>query len=102
MLAGNSYLAAYASEHAKWVEVMPSCVDAGAHEVRSHTDVEVLTVGWMGSASTTPYLLAVLPILRSINRRGPRLRLLAVGAGPLPREDWIEQRAWTLETEASS
>ena len=100
VLAGNAYLAAHASAYAQRVEVVPSCIDAAAHIQRDHADVETLTIGWMGSASTTPYLMEILPVLRAINAQGVRMRLLAVGAARLPSEKWIEQLPWTLLAEA--
>lgn len=98
--AGNGYLAAHAHAIAKRVEVVPSCIDPAAYVQRAHADVETLTVGWIGSSSTTPYLLEILPVLRAINAGGCAMRLVAVGAGRLPAETWIEQHPWSLETEA--
>lgn len=100
VLAGNDYLAAHASEHAQRVEVVPSCIDASAYVPRRHIDREVLTVGWMGSASTTRYLLDILPVLSAINASGTRMKLLAVGAAQLPAAPWIEQQPWTPSSEA--
>ncbi|MBA3748222.1 MAG: glycosyltransferase [Solirubrobacterales bacterium] len=100
VLAGNSYLASHAARHAQRVEIVPSCIDASALTPRTHSDVEIVTVGWIGSASTTPYLLEILPVLRAINARELRMRLLAVGAARLPAEPWIEQHAWSLAGEA--
>lgn len=99
VVAGNDYLAAHATKYARRVEVVPSCIDATRHRPRRHEDVEVLTVGWMGSATTTPYLVEMLPALRAINAQGIRMRLLAVGAARLPPAPWIEQLPWTLESE---
>ncbi len=99
VLAGNAYLASFAGGHAKRVEIVPSCVDPAAQPLRRHDDVDVLTVGWMGSATTTPYLREVMPIFETINRDGVRMKLVTVGAGPLPARPWLEQRRWTLESE---
>lgn len=100
VIAGNEYLAEHARRYGARVEVVPSCIDATALRPRCHDDVEILTVGWMGSASTTPYLLELLPVLASINAGGVRMKLLAVGSAGLPATLWIEQRPWTLASEA--
>ena len=100
VLAGNAYLATHARRHARRVEIVPSCIDASRQGARTHADVETVTVGWIGSASTTSYLTEILPVLRAINAGGVRMRLVAVGAAQLPAEPWIEQRPWTLATEA--
>jgi glycosyltransferase involved in cell wall biosynthesis len=101
VLAGNSYLAGYASRSASRVEVLPSCVDPSTQPVRAHRDVEVLTVGWLGSASTSVYLDAVIGVFESINRGAVRMKLVTVGASPLPSSPWLEQRAWSLATETT-
>ena len=100
VLAGNDYLADHARRHARRVEVVPSCIDATAFVPRTHADVELPTVGWIGSTSTTTYLLELLPVLRAINAGGVRMRLLTVGAAPLPPEPWLEQQPWTPDCEA--
>jgi glycosyltransferase involved in cell wall biosynthesis len=99
VLAGNAYLAGYASRSAVRVEVLPSCVDPSTQPLRPHHDVEVLTVGWLGSASTSVYLDAVIGVFESINRDALRMRLVTIGARPLPGAPWLEQHAWTLDTE---
>jgi len=101
VIAGNEYLAAFARRHARRVEIVPSCIDAEAYAQRSHAAVETVTIGWIGSASTTPYLLEILPVLRAMNADGARVRLLAVGAARLPSEPWIERRPWSLGSEAA-
>ena len=100
VIAGNEYLAEHARRHGARVEVVPSCIDATALTPRRHDDVEVLTVGWIGSASTTPYLRELLGVLASINADRVRMKLLAVGAAQLPAAPWIEQQPWTLASEA--
>jgi glycosyltransferase involved in cell wall biosynthesis len=102
VLAGNAYLASHAREYADHVEILPSCVDPTAQPLREHGDTDVITVGWVGSASTTPYLEALLPVFHSINRDRIRMRLVAVGAGPLHDAPWLEQRSWSLASESGS
>ncbi|HEV2125775.1 MAG TPA: glycosyltransferase [Chloroflexota bacterium] len=100
VLAGNAYLASYAQGHARRVEILPSCVDPSAQPLRRHAGVEIVTVGWMGSGSTVPYLLEILPVFQAINRGAVRMKLVTVGAGTLPAQPWLEQHQWTLESEA--
>ena len=101
VIAGNAYLAAYARRHAARVEVVPSCVAPEAQPRREHADREVLTVGWMGSSSTSGYLAPVLPVLARLNADAIRFRLVVVGARLDMREPWIEQRAWSSQTQAA-
>lgn len=99
VLAGNAYLAGHAQRYAPRVEIMPSCVDPFLQPQRRHRDVEVLTVGWLGSASTSGYLRSILSVFESINRNACRMKLLTVGAALLPSAPWLEQHAWSLAAE---
>ena len=101
VLAGNSFLAQRASEHAQRVEVMPSCVDPAAQPLHEHTAGGPITVGWIGSSSTSAYLTQILPAFERINRARTRARLVLVGAAGAFRAPWIERREWSLETQAT-
>jgi glycosyltransferase involved in cell wall biosynthesis len=81
VLAGNAFLAARSREHATRVEIMPSCVDPERQPPREHADAEVVTIGWIGSSSTSPYLADVLPVIARLHDRGVGVRLTTVGAG---------------------
>ena len=99
VVAGNDYLGSHAMSRARRVEVVPSCVDPSLQPLRDHTDVEILTVGWVGSHSTAVCLQTVLPVFRAINRGRTRMKLLTMGAGALPEEPWLEQHPWSLQAE---
>ena len=99
VLAGNAFLADVARRHARWVEVVPSCVDPERQPVHSHQASEVLTAGWLGSHTTSPYLAQVLPVFARLNERRTRVRLVVIGADTGVRADWIEHRPWSLERE---
>ena len=100
VIAGNSFLAARAREYARRVEVVPSCVDPNRQTLRAHREDKVMTVGWIGSTSTSAYLQAVLPVFARLNVQRMRMRLVLVGADPGVRAPWIEHRPWSLEREA--
>jgi glycosyltransferase involved in cell wall biosynthesis len=100
VLAGNAFLAQRASEYARRVEVVPSCVDPAIQPLRTHGAVDPVTVGWIGSPSTSGYLAAVLPALERINRDRTRAKLVLVGGGATLRAPWIEHRGWSRTTQA--
>ncbi|MBA3327551.1 MAG: glycosyltransferase family 4 protein, partial [Solirubrobacterales bacterium] len=100
VIAGNAYLASRAREHARRVEVVPSCVDPERQPARAHADADVLTIGWIGSSSTSPYLESVLPVIARMHERGAGVRLVAVGADLPLRAPWLECRPWSLERQA--
>jgi hypothetical protein len=99
VIAGNDYLASAARERARQVEVVPSCVDPGRYSVHEHGDGSPLTIGWVGSRTTSRYLDRVLPAIERLNRDGLRARLLVVGGGQLPAFRWLEQRPWSSARE---
>lgn len=100
VIAGNEYLATRASQLARRVEVVPSCVDPSIQPVRKHGDREVVRVGWIGSRSTAIYLDQCLPVMEKINRDGPRAELVVVGAGSGFDAPWITSVPWTPASEA--
>ncbi len=101
VVAGNGHLASAAREHARRVEVVPSCVDPSRYRVHLHRDSSDVTIGWVGSRTTSRYLGHVLPAVERLNRGGLRARLLVIGGERLPTIRWLEQRPWSLEREAT-
>ncbi len=101
VIAGNDHLARRAREHARRVEVVPSCVDPSAQPTREHGEREVVTIGWIGSRSTSDDLREVLPIVGRLNERGVKARLVLIGAGPLEfTAPCLERRPWSEASEA--
>jgi len=100
VVAGNSFLADQARRYGGRVEVVPSCVDPAIQPVRSHGDVDVVTIGWIGSHTTAVYLQPLLPVLARLNGSGLRARLVVVGADTGVRADWLEHRPWSLPRQA--
>jgi glycosyltransferase involved in cell wall biosynthesis len=99
VIAGNSFLAAEASRHARRVEVVPSCVDPARQDLHVHEERDVVVVGWIGSQTTSAYLAEVLPVMERLNHDRLRAKLVLVGADPALRASWIEHRPWSLATE---
>ena len=101
VITGNSFLAGIARDHARRVEVVPSCVDPSRQQLRVHGSAEVTTVGWIGSRTTSAYLDSVLPVFAQLNQHRRRVKLVLVGAAGdgTARADWIEHRPWSLSSE---
>jgi glycosyltransferase involved in cell wall biosynthesis len=100
VLAGNPYLAAHIREHASRVEVVPSCIDTAHQPIRFHHDTRPVTVGWIGSPTTSPYLQSVFPVLARINADKLRAKLVLVGADHSLAAPWIVHHPWSLATQA--
>ena len=101
VIAGNSHLASHARLWARSVEVVPSCVDPSKQPTREHGDYAPITIGWIGSPSTTPYLRRLWSAIEALRRSGVDARVVTVGAARLPDEPWLEQRPWYLHREAA-
>ncbi len=110
VMAGNAYLAQYARRFNDNVHIVPTVVDMQRYPAKvpdgafSATAAEPatgrrLTIGWIGSPSTTAYLELIAPALAQLAREGP-LRLVATGARPLdmPGID-VEIRPWSEDRE---
>lgn len=100
-IAGNELLAEHLAAHSERVTVVPSLVDPDSYAVRAHEQGEVLTLGWIGSPTTAPYLAGIAPVLERFGRSSDRpVRLLVVGgsvAGIAGVQ--VEERAWSPEAE---
>jgi glycosyltransferase involved in cell wall biosynthesis len=99
VLAGSRYLADLALQHASRVEVVPSCVDPERQPTREHRDVDVLTIGWIGSRSTTPHLEQRFDAFERLAAEGVRFRLVAVGAETTFSAPWFTVRPWSPASE---
>ncbi|MGE5280926.1 MAG: glycosyltransferase [Chloroflexota bacterium] len=100
-IAGNEILAEYLSAHSERVTVVPSLVDPAAYAVRAHEQGEALTLGWIGSPTTAPYLAQIAPVLAGLAERSSRpVRLVVVGgSAPALAGVRVEERAWSPQAE---
>jgi glycosyltransferase involved in cell wall biosynthesis len=72
VIAGNRTLAEYAQKFNSSVSIIPTVVDLDRYAygpVRDST--ETISIGWMGSRSTSPYLLEIEPALRRLSEAHP-------------------------------
>lgn len=102
VIAGNDYLAAYAQKAgAKEISTIPTVIDLSRYPSRGarRRVNEVFTIGWIGSPTTTRYLLDIAPALRKICKSGQaKLHLVGAEKIKLPGID-IERIEWNEETE---
>ncbi|MEO7826436.1 MAG: glycosyltransferase family 4 protein, partial [Allosphingosinicella sp.] len=99
---GNAYLQGYAARFCERTMILPTVVDTAVYGAAAvPRPLRPVTIGWIGSPSTWPYMRPILPLLRALAQsRGIRVRV--VGAGPaacadaFPGLDLVE---WSEETE---
>lgn len=77
VLVVNSYLALLAKPHAKDVRVLPTVVDMSRYVEPEDLDrsSDKVTIGWIGSATTLPYLAVLRPALEEVGRRNKNVQL---------------------------
>lgn len=72
VIAGNRTLAEHALQFNSHVSIIPTVVDLDQYAYRPpRPSSDVLTIGWMGSRSTSPYLLEIETALRQLSEARP-------------------------------
>jgi len=101
VIAGNNYLADYAKQFNKNVTVIPTVVDASqwTPKYATRNSQHPLTIGWIGSPTTTQYLKPLLAVLEELSHHH-KFTLKIVGANetfslngtPIQNERWQLER----------
>jgi glycosyltransferase involved in cell wall biosynthesis len=105
VVVGNEFLARYARQHNPAVTVIPTAVDTDRF-VPSGLPPKLagatLTIGWIGSPTTFPYLEGLSGILREVATTHP-FRLRVSGAGRPVRFEGLdlEEVPWSLANEVA-
>jgi len=97
--AGNSYIAGYAGQYAKQVEILPTVIDITKYPITSESK-GIFTIGWIGTPNTQKYLqLIAAPLRRFFEQR--KGRFLAIGASTSLRLDGVplEIAPWSEDNE---
>jgi glycosyltransferase involved in cell wall biosynthesis len=95
---GNEFLARYARDRARDVSVIPSTIDTEVYQVRPREPKRVPIVGWTGSVTTAPYLMALAPVLRRL-REKHEFDLRVIGAQVHIEGLAVTCLPWRAETE---
>jgi glycosyltransferase involved in cell wall biosynthesis len=100
VMAGSRYLFDYAMQYNNTVVYIPTVVDLDRYVGRSKDlTLKPFTIGWIGSPSTSDYLVGVVEPLKEIGREGI-VRLIAIGAKQFSIEGVeVEIRAWDEDKE---
>lgn len=103
VIAGNVHLRDYAQRFNQRVEYVPTPVDTDHFhpEPGGGQEVSELTIGWIGSSTTSKYLSEVRPAIEQLARTH-RFRMKVVGAGnhQLGWACQLDQQPWDLASEA--
>ena len=95
---GNEFLARYARDRARGVTVIPSTIDTDVYQIQPRAQNRVPVIGWTGSVTTVPYLMAVAPALRRL-REKQEFELRVIGASIDIDGLAVRCLPWRAETE---
>ncbi|NKB69238.1 MAG: glycosyltransferase [Candidatus Latescibacteria bacterium] len=102
VLVENEYTAAYAARHCSRVSIITGPIDTQHYQPvqPSQAAGPTVTLGWIGSASTLPYLELIGPPLARLARRFPDMRLRVIGTQHFELAGVpVDARPWALERE---
>ncbi len=100
VMAGNQYLADYASHYNSHVSIFPTVVDSSRYAKKEYEldSTRPFTIGWIGSPSTAAYLKPLEePLKRFLADKNGQC--LAIGAGDLPVGSVFTSIPWSEEAE---
>lgn len=69
VIAGNDYLAAYARQFNKAVEVLPTVVDTSTYIPEKGTAGKSVSLGWSGSKTTVKHFTLIEPVLKILKEK---------------------------------
>jgi len=98
VIAGNGYLRDYALQHNPRVTVIPTPVDTDRFHPASRAGGEGVTLGWIGSHSSAPYLRMLDPVLPYLAKQYD-FRLKVVGGEYYNAHPSVSNHEWRLDRE---
>lgn len=101
-VAGNDWLRTQATSLGGRAITIEVAEDTGRYMAKSHDD-DPVTIGWLGSPSTSKYLHLISDQLRDVASSHPDVNWVMVGGGDFSMDGvpW-EVRDWSFETERHS
>jgi glycosyltransferase involved in cell wall biosynthesis len=101
VMAGNEYLANYASQFNENVTVIPTTIDTEKYQFLEKGEPDIPTIGWSGSFSTAQHLDTARDALRELAKRERfKLRVIGVSKYEIPGVE-VEAMPWKAETEVN-
>lgn len=100
VVVGNAYLADYALQFNKNVEIIPTTIDLeNVHNQVTEHQGAFIRIGWTGSHTTMEYLPLLVPTLKELEKSYP-IKFRVISNHPPEIElDCLEYVPWNKETE---
>ncbi len=101
VMAGNAFLANYASQWCTNVMVVPTTIDTSHHHnrVKIHGSEAIPVVGWTGSHSTTRQLIPLFPLLTKLHEKQAFSLLVISDEAPHGLPPFATFVPWNKDTE---
>jgi glycosyltransferase involved in cell wall biosynthesis len=104
VIAGNSFLAEYASKYCEQVQVLPTVLNTEEYKRKNklvEKESKAVCIGWSGSLTTIKHFQLAVPVLRILKHKyGDRLYFKVIGDENYQEETLgIQGIKWTRETE---
>ena len=100
IIAGNEYLKEKVEVLGSRALIIPTPVDTDVYLPGTKEYSDGITLGWLGSNSTLPYLEKLLPVLEKTAANVPKLKLVVVCDRPVRAAGMeIENRVWSADRE---
>ena len=78
IFAGNEFLKKQAEKFNKKSFLLPTCLDISKYNLKAEKDKHFFDLVWIGSKSTSKYLIEIIPFLEIANQRLKDLRLINI------------------------
>jgi len=79
VIAGNAFLRDQARHYAEQVTVIPTAIDIKRYTPKHYTKRTKVTIGWIGSSSTLPYVEHLKGVFNELGKRYKHLELKIIG-----------------------
>jgi len=108
VIAGNNYLANYASQFNKNVIIIPTTIDTDFHQPKSELrsspfaqPTKKIIIGWSGSISTIKHFEMAIPAIKQIQNKYPnKIEIHVIGQGSYSHSEInVVGKKWAAETE---
>ncbi len=102
IVVGNEFLAGFARRYSDRVTVIPTAVDTDRFVPADRSGTPPLTVGWIGSPTTFPYLQGLMPQLQRLAERRPFVLKVSGAGKPVQFPGvHVETVPWSLADEVT-
>jgi glycosyltransferase involved in cell wall biosynthesis len=103
VFVGNQYLADYASQYNKRVEIIPSTINLDYYRIAPKQFTHQVVIGWSGSLTTIEHFKVIIPVLEKVKAKyGHRVAFKVFGVPDYVHESLgITGIQWTPQNEVS-